>query len=130
MPKYDPKFAGYATRIAFDLRLTRPQIFYLCAIEALQHRPASIEDPENIYAQARHARWAEGGHDVWVPQAVKLGERGLVEHSKEAFSRGVHYRLTEAGQHVFALLKIAGLAVTFDTAANDEKPRVRVRAAR
>lgn len=126
-PKYDSKFAGYATRIAFDIRLTRPQIFYLSLIGAgyrATSRNGQHWDREN----------SEIGRHIFVPQVKGLQERGLVEHQTN-MRPGSHpddwiYRLTEAGEHVYSLLKIAGLAVEFNIPANEEKPRHRVKAGR
>lgn len=141
---YDARFAGYATRVAFDIRLTRTMIFYLSAVAALEqcgpHEMLNYENDRSISAQASAMRRGEGLMDIWVPSMKGLGERGLVEHNAAANSRGVGdpeptwwYRLTPAGQHVMALLRIAGLAVDFKVPANQaepEKPRHRVPAGR
>ena len=116
MAKYDSRFAGYATRVAFDLRLTRTQIFYLSMVDAGYY---NLDFEEKVKAENEFV-----GRDIFVPQVRGLIERGLVEHQAAVKTRPRRnsdwvYRLTPAGSHVFSLLQIAGLAVKF--AVNEEK---------
>jgi len=120
-PSYDGRFASYATRVAFDIRLTRQQIFYLCYAASYS---------ETDYETRRNAEVSHVGRSLFVPFVKGLIERGLVEHNPRARTETAArlpyiYRLTPAGEHVMALLKIAGLAVAFSSAANDAKPQKR-----
>lgn len=119
--KYDPKFASYATRVAFNLSLTRPQIFYLTTIadQTIHERSTVYEDPQRT--------------NHFVPCANVLLNRGLVTHypnGKPGPNGEIWWELTEAGKHVMALLRIAGLAAVKRAPANEEapKPRHRVKA--
>lgn len=92
-------FAEYATRVSFNLTLSRNQAYVLCLIAR-----QSIGKKRDI----------TGFPDCFVPGAKGLVERGIVTWTdpssmKPKWSR-FSYELTEAGKHVYALLQIAGVA--------------------
>ena len=108
MNKYDANFAGYATRVAFDIRLTRHQIFWFCAFITY------VDSKQNRVDLAEH-RYAHGmSTDLFVPAGKALCARGLLAHDGDKT-----WSITDAGRHVFALLQIAGLAVDFGQVANE-----------
>lgn len=97
-------FANYSTRVSFNLTLTKTQVFYLwqiaernfVSVHSGEVKPGSPEMPR---------------HDIFVPSVRGLIERGLVERNDlDEIGVGVWpYELTEAGKHVYELLKLAGL---------------------
>lgn len=91
--KYDPQFASSVTSMAFSLNLSRNMIMKMVAIKN---------------GQLQLDLWRMAGvPDACVPAGWSLEKRGLV-WSPDANAPGL-YRLTEAGEHVYALLEIAGL---------------------
>lgn len=91
--KYDANFAGAVTSMAFSLNLSRNMILKLVAVKNGQHHV-------DLWRAAGFA-------DATVPSGWALKKRGLV-HSPDAKAPGL-YELTEAGEHVYSLLEIAGL---------------------
>lgn len=98
-------FANYSTRVSFNLTLTKTQVFYLWSIA--ERRFLSVHD------ERRHAGAPEAPrHDLFVPSARGLIERGLVYRNEKAGSHDWPYELTDAGKHVYELLKIAGIVAS------------------
>lgn len=97
-------FANYSTRVSFNLTLTKTQVFYLWSIA--ERRFLSVHDEKGMPGAPEAPR-----HDLFVPSARGLIERGLVYRKEvERFEEHVWpYELTEAGKHVYELLKIAGI---------------------
>ncbi|WP_379069235.1 hypothetical protein ACHMW4_04225 [Mesorhizobium sp. UC22_110] len=95
-------FANYTTGMAFHI--------------ALSHDQASMV----VYLgfKGEPSQWqSRSGRGTFIPTVKALIKRGLVEHNPMIGTRlpsGVKvkwiYRLTPAGEHVFYLLKFAGLA--------------------
>ena len=99
MTAFNQAFAEYATRVSFNLTLSRNQSYVLCLIAR-----------ESIGT----AKKVTGFADNFVMGARSLQEKGLVTHTdpttiKPRYSR-FPYELTEAGKHVYALLQMAGIA--------------------
>lgn len=88
-------FRDYVTNTAFHLHLTRRQCDVLMWI-----------------ADGNDAGWANFGH--FVPVVRHLKDKGLVLHHyippDKAPPGHRYYTLTEAGEHVAALVRLAGLA--------------------
>lgn len=106
---WQAQFTDATTSTAFSLSLTRNQVSLLDHIGA--------HDFPNQWRSAK-------GRDLFVPTVRGLIDRGLVEHNPMAMAKSTlppgtrikwFYRLTPAGVHVLALLRLAGLA--------DEVPR-------
>lgn len=118
-------FRDYATRISFNMSLTRNQIGVLggitLQIEAYNYKGGFGHRIDQDFYHSFVDR------EMWVPGAKKLQEMGLVKHTNPStmepkWSR-YPWELTEAGAHVVALLRIAGLIP--QAAMNDEiKPCV------
>lgn len=92
-------FAEYATRVSFNLTLSRNQAYVLCLVAR-----QSIGKKRDI----------TGFPDMFVPGVKGLQERGLLAWTdpstmKPKWSR-FPYELTDAGKHVYALLQMAGVA--------------------
>ena len=105
-PVFNPVFADYAQRIAFNLTLSRNQITSL-AMVAIYDK--GVQWPGDRSRQ---------NPDLFIPGVRGLESRGLIEHNKAwALSAAEQvnadlswvFRLTQAGEHVHALLKIAGV---------------------
>ena len=126
------KFRDYATRVSFNLTLTRNQIYVIRTIREECARPISgrqysvIEGRDDIRGIVRASMNMPGG-DMWVPGVRRLSEMGLVEYHdpslmKPTWSEHV-WRLTPAGEHVCRLLEVAGLIPALATVT---KRRARV----
>lgn len=94
-------FREYATRVSFNISLSRNQIFCLWNCE--QEKTGGRDEALAFGCAA----------DMFVPGAKWLGQHGLVTWTDPVtmtpkWSRHP-YQLTEAGKHVLALLRIAGL---------------------
>lgn len=96
----DKLFSAHVTQVAFNLSLSRNMVFVLAAIERGGLSSADMR--------------GHGMYDTAVPSMRRLRERGLV-WSPDTELPGL-CELTEAGRHVLALLRIAGL-VADDAAA-------------
>lgn len=94
-------FANYATRVSFNMTLTKAQVFYLWQVKNRQLMSVH-EEIEGVSPEVPR-------HDIFVPTTRGLIERGLVERLEDTEMGSWPYRLTEAGEHVYALLKLAGL---------------------
>lgn len=106
-------FANFATRVSFNLTLTKAQVFYLWAVKN-----------GNAFVSVRgepipHAPEAPK-HDIFVPSVRGLVDRGLVERTPGADGYGF-WQLTEAGEKVYELLVIAGLVTAAVSASNEGK---------
>jgi hypothetical protein len=100
MPDWQHNFASATTGVAFALTLTMNHVTCLQAVSLGQY----------------HHWQSASGRSLFVPMVDGLIRRGLVEHNpavKEKLPPGVKprwvYRLTPAGEHILALLNIAGL---------------------
>lgn len=95
-------FQNYTTGMAFHIGLSHDQASLLDAIAAGEYQ-----------------NWlSRTGRNNFIPAFRALERRGLAEHNPAAkivgmSTRGVHlkwvYRLTPAGHHVHALLKLSGV---------------------
>lgn len=98
-------FSAYTTSTAFSLQISKYQCALLCAIE------------DGTWS----TWWTTGPRNHFYGMFLALDRRGLVERNEEHYSdprwTGWRYRLTPAGKHVLALLRLAGLVP--DTAANE-----------
>ncbi len=104
-------FKEHVTSTAFNLRLSKPMIAFLALV-------ASEDNPDNDPAAARYGRTDEytrkrkiyvattGRYDTVTPGNALL-RRGLIWSPYEQWP-GI-YCLTDAGKHVFELLKMSGL---------------------
>ena len=93
-PKINHKFAAYATSIAFNLTLSRPMVVQLAEI-ALR-RDSVISFMRSL-----------GMRDTAVGAMRQLERRGLCYAPDPEWPGCM--KLTEAGEHVFKLLQIAGI---------------------
>ena len=96
----DPKFREYATRVSFNISLSRNQIYvlYQMSLKKIGDR----EDMDKFGLQT----------DNFVPGAKWLGSHGFVTYTppgEMVGSKRYPWELTETGHHVIALLRIAGL---------------------
>ncbi len=115
--KFNPAFAGYATRVAFNLNITRQMIIALREVEV--YGPGHWTGTERSKIREEYGPIGIHNPDRFVPAARGLVEKGLVEYNNfyKTYKFGDPipkserwvYRLTPAGEHVMALLRIAGL---------------------
>ena len=89
----DKLFAAHVTQVAFNLSLSRNMVFVLEAISRGCLASANMR--------------AQGMIDTAVPSMGRLKARGLVWAPDPEWPG--RCELTEAGKHVLALLRIAGL---------------------
>lgn len=122
------KFRDYATRVSFNLTLTRNQIATIRIIrEQLQHTPAALLADDSVtIKKAVRADMQLPGPDHWIVGSRKLQDMGLVEwhdpgQMKPKWSEHV-YRLTPAGEHVCQLLELAGLIPAMKPASRRKAP--------
>jgi hypothetical protein len=90
----NPKFAEACTNIALNLQLSKAQVVMMVQVAT---RSTYLPDLYRIL----------GMHSVGVGAGRNLESRGLI-YAPDPEWPGL-YKLTEAGEHVFALLQIAGL---------------------
>lgn len=94
------KFADHVTSLAFNLTLSKAMVVAL------------VEIANNTgIMQIGNTLRVLGAPDTTVPTRRRLAERGLIHLPTGEWP----YVLTEAGEHVVALLKIAGIAETVET---------------
>jgi hypothetical protein len=94
---HNARFADYATSIAFNVTLSKPQVVTLC----------------DIANKAGHTYYmALGMRSTEVQSIGILKRRGLIYAPDENWP-GI-CELTEAGKNIFALLEIAGIAARID----------------
>lgn len=109
MSEWQDDFTRYSTGFAFNLTLSRDQANLL----------------EAIGFNAWEGWTGFSGRGNFIPVVKALIRRGLVEHNPiiHAANRPANsrpkwfYRLTPAGQHVLALLRLSGVAVATDPAS-------------
>lgn len=89
-PNYNPVFAEYVSSVSFQISLTRNMILKLFSIK---------NDEWNVYRAA-------GIADASCVSANAVIRRGLA-HAPDPQYPGI-LELTEAGEHVYALLEISG----------------------
>ena len=106
-PMINNAFANYATRVSFNLSLTKTQVFYLWQVKSRNF----VSVREGV-----HTPVAMPKHDVFVPCVRGLIDRGLVvRHERIVDCDNPQppypwpYELTEAGEAVYKLLVLAGL---------------------
>ena len=118
-------FRDYATRVSFNMSLSRNQVGHLAGIvmEIENERLHGGLEFETRSAKREEAVAGAGGYpNLFVVGRGSLVRMGLVDHDprwiaaheskeKDAFWKytGPGYRLTPAGEHVVELLRIAGL---------------------
>lgn len=134
-------FRDYATRVSFNLSLSRNQVGHLAAV---------VLETENDLSQMKFMERMKRKDDAIVESGGRpplfvfgygsLERMGLIEHdprwiqANEDKTPGAYWKytgpshqLTEAGRHVVELLRIAGLIPK--AAANDKHKRKRNAAA-
>lgn len=114
MSDWQNSFASYTTGMAFHI--------------ALSHDQASLL--AHLGFNKSHDGWqSRSGRGSFIPTFRGLKRRGLAEHNPAVSVVGWttpnvrikwYYRLTPAGEHVFYLLKFAGLAEIQPVAAESE----------
>lgn len=137
-------FRDYATRVSFNMTLSRNQIWVLRCI-MLEIENSTLNFVER-HAMGKALRERPGGgewyNDNYIGGARRLMSMGLIEHTKgwiedeencrrmESLGKrplkqywGPSYQFTRAGLAVIELLRIAGLVPP--AAANDAKPKKR-----
>ena len=118
MSDWADKFRHYSLRTNFHLGLTRPMLEYLCAVAQDCWWDRAIfrsgEAPDNFIASSK-----------------SLLSRGLIRNSKEPrrkwnnlYEIRSHHELTPAGEAVVKLLRITGLFIEADLAAERKAMRV------
>ena len=115
-------FREYATRVSFNISLSRNQIWTLYQISM------------GKVNQDRDGRIAFGiEQDMFVPGAKWLEQHGLAIWTDPGKMnpawKDFPWKVTDAGGHLLALLRIAGLIPIEATNNNGVKPRQSVRAA-
>lgn len=109
-------FAAYTTGVAFHVSLSHDQASLIAHMGTGQKATDWV---------------SRSGRNTFVPTVKGLIKRGLVEHNLVAANPSLlvygarvkwHYRLTPAGQHVLALLKLCGLASVGVGAKPDRLP--------
>lgn len=141
-------FREYATRVSFNMSLSRNQIFVLRQIALTQHsRWGTFDERVAATVELQDERKSLGMRDMFIPGMRTLVGMGLISvHPKqveddERCARekaagksfverkywGPSWLLTEAGEHVVALLRIAGLAEAAAPANQNETKRRRAR---
>lgn len=133
MSRVNPAFRQYVTRVSFALTLSRNQVSVLTDIvyrierfHQGEHWPSDTPRDREIRDRKLSG---ECVHDSFVMGARWLGERGLVKHidpttTTPKWSR-CPWQLTEAGEHVVALLRIAGLMPAAAENSNRKSKRKR-----
>jgi hypothetical protein len=135
-------FREYATRVSFNMTLSRNQIYALrCILVEIEYTHLSRDLVWDKRHEIERENKAVGASDNYVMGARALERMGLVGHdpgwlaenarleaAKAAGERfpswkhkGPSWQLTEAGTHVVALLRIAGLIHMPEAAANTNK---------
>lgn len=114
-------FAGYATRVAFNINLSAPQIRAMGKIANTMGEAHKTFNDYYERAQAFAALEPPRGRETpesFLSSANALIRKGLVEYNEAARARAItdpkpkwYWRLTPAGEHLHALLVIAGLSV-------------------
>lgn len=101
MTSQNKLFREYATRISFNISLSRNQIFTLWNISEgrLGNRQAAIDFGI--------------GSDMFVPGAKWLESHGLLTYTDPVTMKpkwkDYPFKLTEAGEHILSLVRIAGI---------------------
>jgi hypothetical protein len=97
-------FREYATRVTFNLSLSRNQIFVLwCCANS------------NIKLSLRHKEFGLQ-HDIFVPGAKWLISHGFITYVHTEGWSMFPYQLTEVGKHAYALLELAGVLPQYQIA--------------
>ena len=99
------RFANHVTSMAFNLSLLKAMILKMSMIG------------NEIDHLSKSSWYAVGSPDIAVPACNALLSRGLV-YAPDPRLPGV-VEFTEAGKHVFELLKLAGLVMQAKEAIND-----------
>jgi hypothetical protein len=122
-------FRDYATRVSFNMTLSRNQIFTLRVVMMdIEMQNATFDDRTRATYNMRKGQMEENLPDRYVCGIRALLAMGLVENDPrwaadekqcdEAKARGERAikkywgpscQITEAGEHIVALLRIAGL---------------------
>lgn len=136
-------FRDYATRVSFNMSLSRNQVGHLAGIVAdIENEILRLEWKARCDLREETITDAGGRPNMFVVGRGSLHRMGLVEHDprwvKEeeehnaARAAGVRrlnkyngpmYRLTPAGEHVVELLRIAGLIQKAAVNTNVKKKR-------
>ena len=106
-------FANSVTNMAFNLTLSKNMVICLACT-------AGVAD---IYS--RDIFTAFGSYDTAVTSRQALRKRGLIQKMRGQEKEGI-YELTEAGKHIFELLKIAGLVQKIEIANEINQPKKEV----
>lgn len=134
-------FREYATRVSFNMTLSRNQIYALrCILLEIEHQEMAFEKRRDIIRVVEIEHKAAGGYDNFIGGGRALARMGLVENDPRWVAEnqrcdaitasgghalrkywGPSWQLTEAGRHVVALLQIAGLIHLPSNAANANK---------
>lgn len=97
MTEINHKFASHVTSIAFNLTLSKSMVLKLVEVKA---------NRSNLFRVI-------GLNDTAVAAARALIERGLIVAPDPVWPG--RYEMTAAGEHVFALLEMAGLVQRIET---------------
>lgn len=104
-------FQQATTGVAFQLQLSRNMIMVLADIGANPPQEGVSYDASRVHQIAA----GMGSRDIWCTTMHALRRRGLILHHPDGVRDGkrlpghVWYSLTDAGVHVLALCKLAGL---------------------
>lgn len=135
MARFDARFADYVSRISFNLTLSKEMVTSLAAIDHWRRFDAAHGHNTHMHTYSDgldSLRFPHQSHHVVGHKGLE--SRGLIiwrdpGDMTPKWSEPT-YIITPAGEHVLALLKIAGLVIERPVAANEEKPRVRRQAGR
>lgn len=129
-------FRDYATRISFNISLSRNQVGHLAGVVAEIENGDYRSMSEKLSERKSYAACAlvGGRPNLFIVGHGSLARMGLIEHDPRwlkaqekhegmAYANylGPTYRLTAAGEHVVELLRIAGLIPA--AAANTNRKR-------
>lgn len=115
-PDWKAAFHSHTMKTSFALALTQPMLEFLCATADGVHW-----DRRLYYRQ-----WGSARPDSFLTSAAGLVKRGLIERLPRSQIEGVkyeelhlhaHHRLTPAGAALVELLRVTGVFVEADAAA-------------
>lgn len=101
-------FANHVTSASFSLSLSKTMIIVLVEISEMKGK-----------MRDKCVLKANGIRSIWVPTVRCLEDRGLIFAPDKDWPG--RFLITEAGEHVLALLQIAGLVVDAPAPAEKEK---------
>lgn len=118
----DNNFANYVTSVAFHLSLSKQMaacLHHIDCYERLWRATKDKHEKSKITLSDAIVR-TDRGYDAFIPAVKALERRGLVKFERPKTADGNHdwaalsYSITEPGQHVLALCRLAGLIPAYE----------------